>query len=74
MTNDTKPTQQEEPRKTKVIYRGNAVGCRLRIWLDRRMGLLPDHCNTFWMGALGILKGIVWPAMLVFELMKYLHM
>jgi len=27
---------------------------------------------TFWMGVLGILKAIVWPAFLVFELLKFL--
>jgi hypothetical protein len=26
----------------------------------------------FWMGVLGILKALVWPAILVFELLKYL--
>jgi len=26
----------------------------------------------FWMGVLGILKAIVWPAFLVFEIMKFL--
>jgi len=28
----------------------------------------------FWMGVLGVLKAIVWPAFLVFELLKYLGM
>jgi len=28
----------------------------------------------FWMGVLGILKAVVWPAFLVFEIMKYLGM
>jgi len=28
----------------------------------------------FWMGVLGFLKAIVWPAFLVFELLKYLGM
>ncbi|MHC1716373.1 MAG: hypothetical protein AB9915_00550 [Candidatus Dojkabacteria bacterium] len=28
--------------------------------------------TTFWMGALGILKAIVWPAFLVYELLKLL--
>lgn len=28
--------------------------------------------TTFWMGALGVLKAIVWPAFLVFELLKSL--
>lgn len=26
----------------------------------------------FWIGVLGVLKAIVWPAFLVFELLKYL--
>mgnify|MGYP000855186806 CR=1 FL=1 len=30
--------------------------------------------TTFWMGLLGVLKAIVWPAFLVFELLKYLGM
>lgn len=28
--------------------------------------------TTFWIGVLGILKAIVWPAFLVYELLKYL--
>lgn len=30
--------------------------------------------NGFWMGVLGILKAIVWPAFLVFEWLKFLGM
>jgi hypothetical protein len=28
----------------------------------------------FWMGVLGFLKALVWPAFLVFGLLKFLHM
>jgi len=28
--------------------------------------------TSFWMGALGLLKSFVWPAFLVYELLKYL--
>jgi len=28
--------------------------------------------NGFWMGVLGVLKAIVWPAILIFEVMKFL--
>jgi hypothetical protein len=28
----------------------------------------------FWMGVLGFLKALIWPAFLIFELMKYLKM
>ena len=30
--------------------------------------------TSFWIGVLGILKAFVWPAFLIFELMKYLGM
>lgn len=33
-----------------------------------------SHAPTFWIGVLGLLKAIVWPAFLVFELLKYLGM
>ncbi len=32
------------------------------------------QATTFWMGVLGVLKAIVWPAMLVYELLKFLKM
>ncbi len=28
--------------------------------------------TTFWIGVLGILKAIVWPAIIVYELLKFL--
>ncbi len=31
-----------------------------------------SHAAGFWMGVLGILKAIVWPAFLVYELLKFL--
>lgn len=30
------------------------------------------HATGFWMGALGLLKAIVWPAFLVYEAMRHL--
>jgi hypothetical protein len=33
-----------------------------------------SNTTGFWMGVLGILKAIVWPAFLVFEVLKYLGM
>ncbi|MDD3421284.1 MAG: hypothetical protein PHS47_03170 [Methanocellales archaeon] len=30
------------------------------------------QATTFWMGVLGLLKAILWPAFLVYELLKYL--
>jgi hypothetical protein len=32
-----------------------------------------SKATTFWMGALGVLKAIVWPAFLVYEALKMLN-
>jgi len=32
------------------------------------------QATTFWMGVLGFLKAIVWPAFLIYGLLKYLGM
>lgn len=31
-----------------------------------------QHATTFWAGALGIFKAIVWPAVLVYKLFEFL--
>jgi len=31
-----------------------------------------SRATTFWMGVLGFLKALVWPALLVYETFKYL--
>jgi hypothetical protein len=33
-----------------------------------------SQATGFWIGVLGVLKAIVWPAFLVYEAMKYLAM
>jgi len=32
------------------------------------------HAKSFWMGVLGFFKALVWPALLVYELLKFLKM
>jgi hypothetical protein len=32
-----------------------------------------QHSTTFWMGLVGFLKAIVWPAFLVYHLFVFLH-
>lgn len=31
-----------------------------------------QYATSFWMGVLGVLKAIVWPAILVYELFRFL--
>ncbi len=33
-----------------------------------------SHATSFWVGVLGFLKALIWPALLVYELLKYLGM
>lgn len=30
-----------------------------------------QHADTFWMGAIGILKALVWPAIFAYKLVEY---
>jgi hypothetical protein len=32
------------------------------------------HSGTFWLVVLALLKAVVWPALLVYQLMLFLHM
>lgn len=33
-----------------------------------------SQATSFWAGVLGFLKALVWPAFLVFDLLKFLHL
>lgn len=73
MTTELNPTDQKH-QKQKVVYRGGASDAVYGFGLIGAWIYYLSHATTFWFGVLGILKGIVWPAMLVYELMKYLGM
>jgi hypothetical protein len=62
------------PPKTKVIYRGGGSEAVYGLGMIGAWIYYLTHATTFLMGVLGILKGIVWPAMLVYEFLKYLNM
>ena len=73
MTTDTNSTTQNQ-QKTKVVYKGAANAPVYGLGLIGAWVYYIGQATTFWMGVLGFFKGIVWPAMLVYELMKYLNM
>jgi len=73
MTAESTSTGQEY-RKPKVVYRGGGSDAVYGLGLIGAWVYYLTHAATFWMGALGILKGIFWPALLVYELLKYLNM
>ena len=67
-------SNDRELRRPKVIHRGGGSEAVYGLGLIGAWVYYVSHAATFWMGALGILKGIVWPAMLVYELLKSLNM
>ena len=73
MTTELKSNEQEIP-KPKVVYRGGASDAVYGLGLIGAWVYYISHATTFWLGVLGIFKGIFWPAILVYELMKFFNM
>jgi hypothetical protein len=73
MTTETTPTEQGR-QKPKVIRQGGASEAVYGLGLIGACVYYFSHATTFWLGVLGFFKGIVWPAMLVYEALKFLHM
>jgi len=73
MTTEPNSTKQDSP-KQKVIYRGAASAPVYGFGVIGALVYYISHAATFWLGVLGIFKAIIWPAMLVYELLKYLNM
>ena len=64
---------ERERRRTKVIRQGGGEAV-YGLGLIGAWVYYLSHAGTFWLGVLGFFKGIVWPAMLIYELVKYLDM
>jgi hypothetical protein len=73
MTTGTNPTEPAHQR-LKVIRQGGASEAVYGFGLIGAWIYYFTHAATFWIGVLGFFKGIAWPAMLVYEVLKYLHM
>ena len=61
-------------QRPKVIYKGGASEAVYGLGLIGAWVYYLGHAATLWLGVLGIFKGIFWPAMLVYELLKYFKM
>jgi hypothetical protein len=54
------------------IHEGSASGAVYGLGFIGAAVYFISHATTFWMGVLGFLKAIVWPAFLVYESLKFL--
>jgi hypothetical protein len=70
MTTAHATTEQAQP-KSKAIYQRSASDAVYGLGLIGAMVFYIGHATTFWLGVLGFLKAIVWPAMLVYEALKF---
>jgi hypothetical protein len=73
MTADTSLPKQDHPGK-KVIYRGAGSAPVYGIGLIGALVYYLQHATTFVAVVLGILKSLVWPAMLLYKLLEFLKM
>ncbi|HLD92942.1 MAG TPA: hypothetical protein VI703_01890 [Anaerolineales bacterium] len=70
----TEAASDEKGWRTRVIYKRNASEAVYGLGLLGAWFYYITTATTFWMGALGIIKGIFWPAFLIYELMRSLGM
>ncbi|HUR61201.1 MAG TPA: hypothetical protein VM286_02395 [Candidatus Thermoplasmatota archaeon] len=59
--------------RVKVIQRSGA-GAVYGLGLLGALVYYFQNSPTFWAGVIGILKALFWPAFLVYELFKFLHL
>ena len=73
MTTEVNQNKQDCQKTQRVHHRGGSDAVyglgMIGAWI-----YFIGQATTFWMGVLGFLKGIVWPALVVLELLKYLKM
>jgi len=72
MTTETKSNEQET-KKQKVVYRGGASDAVYAFGILGAWFYYLTHATTILMGILGLIKGLFWPALIVYELLKYIN-
>ncbi len=65
---------ERDCRKPRVIHQSGPSGAVYGLGFIGACVYYIGTAGTFWLGVLGFLKAIVWPAMLVYELLKFLNM
>lgn len=69
-----KKTKKSKKKQMKCDFK-SASGCGGGVYCLGMIGALVYYISTstsFWGGVWGILKSLVWPAFLVYELLKFL--
>ena len=75
MTDDSNPSMHDfHERKAARNHGGSGIvgGIYFMAFIGAAVYYIMQ-ATTFWTGVLGFLKGIVWPALLIFKLFEFLH-
>ena len=72
MTTELLPTEQENP-KIQMKYQGGSSEAVYGLGLIGAWVYYISRATTVQEGVVGFLKGLVWPAFLVYELFEFLH-
>jgi predicted small integral membrane protein len=73
MTTETNSTKQDNQGR-KRNYNASASQPVYGLGFIGALVYYISHATTFWLGVVGFFKAIFWPAMLVYEMLKYLEM
>jgi len=73
MSTESISSVPERPR-TKVIHKGGGSEAVYGLGFIGAAVYFISTATTFWVGVLGFLKALVWPALLIYEALKYLNM
>lgn len=65
--------KRPRPQQVRNYYKGGAPSAVYGVGMIGALIYYLQHAGTFWMGVLGILKALIWPAFLVYDLLKFLH-
>lgn len=72
MSTEINVNGEKPQKKARIIHKGGGSEAVYGFGLLGAWFYYISTATSFGMGLLGILKGIIWPAMLVYEAMKYL--
>ena len=67
-------SNEHKIQKEKVVYKGGASEAVYGLGLIGALVYYISHAPTFLDGVLGFFKAMFWPAILVYEFLKYLNL
>ena len=73
MTNDNNSSAQAHQVEKRMQGNGVSGGIYGLAFIGALVYYI-QNATTFWVGVLGLLKALVWPAMLIYKLLEFLKM